>query len=71
MEAIFFLLQMGSGESDEQENASLLKWTETIIEAFFLQLTVFGVSDGNNSNSDELDYAADLIERIQRKVEQK
>ena len=44
----------------------MLKWTETVIEAFFLQLTVFG---GNSSHSDELDYAAELIGRIQRQVE--
>ena len=46
---------------------ALLKWTETIIEAFFLQLSVFGSQE---QAEDELDYATDLIERIQRKVEE-
>ena len=56
LEALFFLLQMGQAGSQE----ALLKWTETVIEAFFLQLSVFG----GQQDEAELDYASDLIERI-------
>lgn len=43
----------------------MLKWTETITEAVFLQLSVFGGATA----SEDLDYAEELIERIQRKIE--
>ena len=37
LEALFFLMCGDSASAPE-----LLKWTETITEAFFLQLSVFG-----------------------------
>ena len=63
LEALFFLMQ-GQGS-----DASLLKWTETIIEAFFLQLSVFG-GQSTTEMQGELDYAQELIERIQKKIEE-
>ena len=56
LEALFFLLQMGEANAQD----SLLRWTETVIEAFFLQLSVFG----GQQDEAELDYAMELIERI-------
>lgn len=58
LEAIFFLMQADF-------NQELLKWTETITEAFFLQLSVFGgQSAGDALVDEEMRYAEDLIERI-------
>lgn len=57
LEAVFFLMQ---GDRKSQREAQLLKWTETIIEAFFLQLSVFGgqsTSASQTEMEEELDYA--------------
>lgn len=57
------------GELKGKNETQLLKWTETIIEAFFLQLSVFG-GQSTSEMEGELDYAQDLIERIQRKIDE-
>ena len=51
--------------------SELQKWTETIIEAFFLQLSVFGNTPEMQSAQaqQELDYAEQLIQKIQNKIE--
>ena len=64
LEAIFFLAQRNL----DQE---LLKWTETVTEAFFLQLSVFGGQNASDPHlTEETSYAEDLIERIQRRIDQ-
>ena len=61
LEALFMQLQIDSSQE-------LLKWTETITEAFFLQLSIFGQEGGQTGDIEaqleELSYAEDLIERI-------
>ena len=49
LEALFLLLQCNFDDL-------IIKWTETIVEAFFLQLSVFGSQNGEGSN-DDIDYA--------------
>jgi len=51
LEALFLLLQT-------QSSAELLKWTETVTEAFFLQLSIFGGEGARNARiQEELSYA--------------
>ena len=61
LEALFFTLTITGQQTEE-----LLKWVETVTEAFFLQLSVFG----GNTAEEELNYAYELIEKIEGKLDQ-